>query len=279
MTLRFRRESFPMISSFMHNALDYGLIISLCSVGLPMNSASANEQHSLTNLTLREVVYVINDSTHFQINLELLRDDNGEMFDLTGVDLDQFTLTDLRAVLRRSKTYELITNEIAFIIAPRTHELNHVVSNFVVTNVHPFLAGYMLGHHLPFILDCQRPFPFDHTVAPGFMEVDLPHWPTNALSPISLNLTNTSVRDVLCRLFNSQRKAYWITCYPVQHKKSLFRRKSKIISLEVFCPEDECSNAVHFSRNPSYLEWKRNIFEHPSKATKPWQPNENRKSQ
>lgn len=222
----------------------------------------------LTNISLMEFVYLLNDKTRLQVNLEMANESNASNgFDLIITNLAHFTRAELQTVMKNVPLYTIVTNGEYITIAPKPRPgieraLDYQIPNFGFTNLPPFMAGHLIAQKLPFILSCNGPYPFDKETSPGFLDLDLPHWPTNSMHPISLKIKESRLREVLCLIFNSQRKAYWITS-PVHSPMRLKHLSSgtKLIEMEVLCPEDEKSLGVFLKRDEAYQNETKKRFE------------------
>ena len=165
-----------------------------------MSGRAANETLTvLTNIGVNELVYVLNDKTPLQVNLENRRYLATDRLDLPCTNLAHFTVGDLKQIMGFLINYALVTNGNAYVIVPKKalgkpdYPLNYVVCDFSVTNVHPSVALEILQRRLPFVLPRETS-----------------DWFTPSNKVVTIVKSRATVRQLLCDIFNGPINCYWI---------------------------------------------------------------------
>ena len=173
-------------------------VVSLAGVFAMSGRANATVT-ILTNISVRELVYVLNDKTPLRVNLENRRYLPTDRLDLPCTNLAHFRVEDLKQVMSNLTNYALVTNGNAYVIVPNKslgkpdYPLNYVVPDFFVTNVHPSVALEILQRRLPFVL------------AEGTGD-----WFIPSNKVVTIVKSRATVRELLCDMYNGPINCYWI---------------------------------------------------------------------
>jgi hypothetical protein len=222
------------------------------------------EPQTLANLTVEERICIVNDKTKLQVNLELDELHPSEGFALRGVDFSGFKIGDLHDITIGSTNVMLRANQSVYLVVPvrrigdRSHVMNLILPEYSAVSLHPFRVGLSLCERLSGNLSCHYPYPYGPLEGPLFIEEPgFDKWPTNALHTMSVQATNATVRELLCTIYNGQRKAYWIVT-PADPEP---RPGLQELEIGVYCPEDNRSLEVYLERDSRYQEWRKRLFD------------------
>ena len=220
----------------------------------------------LTNLSLLELTYLVNDKTPLQLHLESDPAAPEGKIDIPVARLNRFTVEDLLKSLAYLPGYTICTNRIGFTIMPvrwltdRGYCINQNVGTYSITNQSPLLALQSLLAKLPFSLECVQPLRLSKSnPASSAKVVDDLVWPRTPLHPVTVGMLDGIVRDWLVELFNSQQKLYWIISSEPEDFASKSTSTSNKFLLSVHSPEDFRSGSVFVRQDAG--EQKRRLQE------------------
>jgi hypothetical protein len=217
----------------------------------------------LTNVSLAELVFLLNQHTPLQVNLEQDTDRPPVSFQVDDKLLPGMTIRGLIKLLAPATNYTVVSLERVHVICPRNGRMMNGVDfgapapPLRLTKVHPFVAFQSLAKAVPFSVNILDPccFPGPDTVNPTEMTVQW--WKPEHVRLIDLDTRRLSVREAMSAIFCGQHKAFWIA-YPLDAKiNPAVPPTTRLVYMNVYTTNQMPAWSVYYHRTEAYLREMR----------------------
>ncbi len=209
----------------------------------------------LTNVSLAELVFLLNQDTPLQVNLEQDTDRPPVSFQVDDKLLPGMTIRGLSRLLAPATNYTVVSLERVHVICPRNGKMMNGVAfgdpapALRLTNAHPLAAFQSLADAVPFSFNLLEPCCFS---GPGAV-MSVQWWQPEHVRLIDLDTRQLSVREALSAMFCGQHKAYWIA-YPIDAKiNPRVPPTTRLVYMDVYTTNQIPSWSVYYHRTEAYL--------------------------